>query len=255
MKKLLAFLTFLLFLLLIWLSWNWYRDTVVCCDEPVVKETTGVLYYDCNSELPKTTDGWTSKKEEILAAKPEGKKLLIVAPYFDGEDQAMGLKRAENVKKLFLDKLSSDDIVLDSRPAGDCKEGLKDIYDKTLFNWVVRNENVVEYQDKAYIYFKYNSTKEIDSEYVVKYLNALIEQLKGSDQTVTLTGHTDADGTVEYNYKLGMDRAKRVKKYLVKHGVPEEKITVKSKGKTEPLDTNGTPEGKQKNRRVEIQVK
>ena len=52
-----------------------------------------------------------------------------------------------------------------------------------------------------------------------------------------------------------MDRAKRVKKYLVKHGVPEEKITVKSKGKTEPLDTNGTPEGKQKNRRVEIQVK
>ncbi len=254
MKKLLAFLTFLLFLLLIWLSWNWYRDTVVCCDEPVVQET-GVLYYDCNSELPKTTDGWATKKEEILAARQEGEKLLIDAPYFDGEDQAMGLARAENVKKLFLDKLSSDDIVLDTRAAGDCKEGLKDIYDKTLFNWVVRNEDVVEYLDKAYIYFKYDSTKEIETERVVKYLNDLIEELKSSDKTVTLIGHTDADGTQEYNHQLGMERAERVKKYMVKHGVPEEKIKVESKGKTEPIDTNGTPEGKQKNRRVEIQVK
>jgi hypothetical protein len=255
MKKLLAFLTFLLFLLLIWFSWNWYRNTVVCCDEPVAKETTGVLYYDCSSELPKTTDGWASKKEEILAARPEGEKLLIVAPYFDGENKATGIARAENVKKLFLDKLNSDDIVLDSRAAGDCKDGLKDIYDMTLFTWVVRNEHVVEFHDKAYIYFKYDSTQEIDIENVVKYLNALVDDLKKSNETVTLTGHTDADGTEEYNYNLGLERAEMVKKYLVNHGIPEDRIVVKSKGKTEPIDTNGTPEGKQKNRRVEIQVK
>ncbi len=255
MKKLLAFLTFLLFLLLLWFSWNWYRDTVVCCDKPVVKETTGVLYYDCNAVLPQTTDGWASAKEKIVSAKEDGKKLLIVGPYFDGEDKTKGIERAENVKKLFLDKLSADDIVVDARPGGDCKEGLKDNYDQTLFSWVVRNEHVIQFHNKTYIYFRYDSTKEIDTEHVVKFLNALVEDLKSTNETVTLTGHTDADGTEEYNYKLGLERAERVKKYLVNHGVPDERIIVKSKGKTEPIDTNGTPEGKQKNRRVEIQVK
>ena len=254
MKKLLAFLTFLLFLLLIWFSWNWYRDTVLCCPDAVAKET-GVLYYKCGTADPITTDGWAAKKEEIINMVPEGKNLLIVGPYFDGEKREKGLVRAEKVKALFTDKMSSDKIVTDARPAGDCEAGLKDVYHNTIFKDVIRNEHVVQFHDKTYIYFKYDSTKELDTQHVVKFLNDLIAELKASGKTVVLTGHTDHDGTDEYNYELGLERANHVKAYLVKHGLPESQIEVKSKGKSEPIADNSTPEGKQKNRRVEIVIK
>lgn len=253
MKKLLAFLTFLLFLLLLWFSWNWYRDTVVCCG-PVAEET-GVLYYDCNSELPKTTAGWESEKAKIIATKEEGKKLLVVGPYFDGEKKEEGLARAMKVVQLFKPDLTDDDFAIDLVSAGDCKTAIKDKFGKTIFKWVVRNEHVIEHHDKTYIYFRYDSDKPIDVQNVIDYLDKLAEDLKSSGQSVSLIGHTDADGTDEYNIELGMERAERVKKYLMSKGVSEDKISVASKGKREPIDTNGTPEGKQRNRRVEIQVK
>ncbi|MEN8124464.1 MAG: OmpA family protein [Bacteroidota bacterium] len=255
MKKLLAFLTFLLFLLLIWFGWNWYKTNVACCPETVVEVEHGPLYFDCKSDQPITSDAWAKEKSEIISAIAEGEKLLIVGPYFDGEDKSLGLTRAEKVESLFLDKLKAEDIELDSRYAGDCKEALSDPLNKTLFRSVIRNEHVVEFHDKAYIYFKYDTTKEIDTENVVLYLSNLIEELKATSEKVNLTGHTDADGTQEYNKELGMKRATRVKNYLVKNGIDEERITVESAGKLEPLSTNTTPEGKQKNRRVEIEVK
>ncbi len=255
MKKLLAFLTFLLFLLLIWFGWNWYKTNVACCPETVVEVEHGPLYFDCNSDQPITSGAWAKKKSEIISSKAEGEKLLIVGPYFDGEDKSLGLARAEKVEALFLDKLKAEDIELDSRYAGDCKAALNDPLDKTLFKSVVRNEHVVEYHNKAYIYFKYDTTKPIEVENVVAYLNGLAEELKTTNEKVHLTGHTDADGSQEYNNELGMKRAVRVKDYLIEQGIAEDRISVESAGKLEPLSTNATPEGKQKNRRVEIEVK
>ena len=256
MKKLLAFLIFLLFLLLIWFGWNWYKANIACCpEETVVEEIKGLLYFDCNSTLPITSEAWVSKKNEILSAVTEGEKLLIVGPYFNGEDKSLGLARAEKVEALFLDKLTAEDIELGSRQAGDCKDALDDALHNTLFKSLVRNEHVVEHYDKAFIYFKYNTTKEIDTKNVVKYLSNLIEELKTTSKSVLLTGHTDADGNQEYNYELGMKRANRVKDYLIKNGVSEDKIIVESVGKLEPLSDNTTEEGKQKNRTVEIEVK
>ncbi|MEN8186348.1 MAG: OmpA family protein [Bacteroidota bacterium] len=255
MKKLLAFLTFLLFLLLIWFGWNWYKDNVACCPETVVEVTHGPLYFDCNSDIPITSEVWAEKKSEILSQKEEGRKLLVVGPYFDGETKTLGQSRAKKVEELFLDELDESDIELGSRLAGVCEDAKKDAFHNTLFKWVVRNEHVVEHHDKTYIYFKYNTTKPIDTENVVTYLNNLIDDLKSSGESVVLTGHTDADGNEEFNYELGLKRANRVKDYLVEKGVSEDKITVKSMGKKDPLSDNTTPEGKQKNRRVEIEIK
>lgn len=254
MKKLLALLTFLLFLLLSWFAWNWYKSNVVCCsDAPVA--VTSPLHYECGTVAPITGEGWAEKKEAIIASVEPGQKLLIVGPYFSGEDKSKGLERAENVKALFLDKMKAEDIDTEAWLAGDCQEGLTDALHMTLFKPVIRNEHVVEYHDRAYVYFKYDSTTEIDTKHVVEYLNGLIDEYKKNGGTILLIGHTDADGTEDYNYELGLRRANRVKDYLVKRGVPEDKIIVESKGKTEPLDTNGTPEGKQRNRRVEIRIK
>lgn len=255
MKKLLAFLTFLLFLLLFWFAWNWYKENVACCPETVVEVKHGSLYFDCNSDLPITSETWAQKKSEILSAKAEGKKLLIIGPYYDGENQELGLTRSKNVEKLFLNDLTDSDIELGSRLVSNCKDAKKDDLGKTIFKWVVRNEHVVEHHDKIYIYFKYDTDKPIDTEHVVIFLDNLAEELITSGNSVHLTGHTDADGDQAYNEQLGLKRANRGKAYLMKKGVPEDQISVESKGKLEPLADNSTEEGKQKNRRVEIVIK
>ncbi len=258
MKKLLAFLTVLLFLLLVWRAWSWYKDTVVCCDETIIEEVraVGPLVFDCNSETPITSSDWASRKVAILSAKKEGEKLLIVAPYFDGETKELALSRAKKLTELFANDLNIEEFELEARgPLGNCEEALSDPLHKTVFKWVVRNEHVVEYHDKAYIYFEYDKTKEIDTENVVKFLNEMSEEVKSSGATVHITGHTDHDGDEAYNYNLGLERAEHVKNYLVSKGVAPDKITTESMGKKEPIADNSTEEGKQKNRRVEIEIK
>jgi outer membrane protein OmpA-like peptidoglycan-associated protein len=70
-----------------------------------------------------------------------------------------------------------------------------------------------------------------------------------------IEGHTDSVGSDEYNQKLSEDRAAAVRSYLTQEGVKSEKITaVRGFGKTQPVTTNDTAEGRQMNRRVEIVI-
>jgi outer membrane protein OmpA-like peptidoglycan-associated protein/uncharacterized protein YegL len=75
-----------------------------------------------------------------------------------------------------------------------------------------------------------------------------------STATVILHGHTDAYGTPEYNYQLGYSRANFVKHQIMLDTIPLSRIQVKSHGFALPAAENRTPEGRQKNRRVEIEV-
>jgi OOP family OmpA-OmpF porin len=65
-------------------------------------------------------------------------------------------------------------------------------------------------------------------------------------------GHTDSIGTAAYNMKLGKRRADAVAKYLASKGVKD--VYTESKGKTQPVASNSTAEGRAKNRRVDIEV-
>ncbi len=69
-----------------------------------------------------------------------------------------------------------------------------------------------------------------------------------------IDGHTDDIGTAEYNQKLSERRAKAVRDYLVKAGIPPELIEVRGFGKTQPLVKAKTKEARAKNRRVEIGI-
>ena len=68
--------------------------------------------------------------------------------------------------------------------------------------------------------------------------------------TLTITGHTDSDGTDEYNQKLSEDRANSVKNYLIKKLIAENRLIAVGKGESEPIDNTNTASGKEKNRRV-----
>jgi OOP family OmpA-OmpF porin len=79
-----------------------------------------------------------------------------------------------------------------------------------------------------------------------------------SISTITLVGHTDGMGSVEYNIGLGQRRADAVKAYLVSQGINPNLIQASSKGKSQLLNDEKTAEGKddpvkrQANRRVDV---
>ena len=72
--------------------------------------------------------------------------------------------------------------------------------------------------------------------------------------SLQVEGHTDSVGTDEFNQELSGRRADGVRDYLAQEGVPASNMTAKGFGKTQPVATNDTPEGRQRNRRVELVV-
>jgi len=67
-------------------------------------------------------------------------------------------------------------------------------------------------------------------------------------------GHTDSVGSEEFNQRLSEQRAASVRDYLVAQGIPMNSMTARGFGKTQPLMSNDTAEGRRRNRRVELIV-
>ena len=78
--------------------------------------------------------------------------------------------------------------------------------------------------------------------------------IKNPRLKVICLAHTDSVGTEEYNLDLSERRARSVKGYLVKHGVPPPSIRFKGMGYSRPVADNSSDEGRAKNRRVEFRV-
>ena len=73
---------------------------------------------------------------------------------------------------------------------------------------------------------------------------------------LTITGHTDSDGSDSDNQTLSEQRAESVKNYLVyKHNISSDQITTQGKGESEPVASGDSAEAKAKNRRVEFSLK
>ncbi|TFH39842.1 MAG: OmpA family protein, partial [ANME-2 cluster archaeon] len=67
-------------------------------------------------------------------------------------------------------------------------------------------------------------------------------------------GHTDSDGSDQYNQDLSERRAKSVSDYAMLQGVNSSRLSIIGLGETEPVASNDTDYGKSQNRRVEIAI-
>jgi outer membrane protein OmpA-like peptidoglycan-associated protein len=85
-------------------------------------------------------------------------------------------------------------------------------------------------------------------------LDGLAALLKEKGYGLQIDGHTDNVGTPEMNLDLSLRRAESVKAYLIDKGVDGSKIQTAGYGLTRPIADNKTAEGRQKNRRVEMNV-
>ncbi len=69
---------------------------------------------------------------------------------------------------------------------------------------------------------------------------------------VSVEGHTDSIGSDDYNQNLSEQRAQAVRDYFVQQGISSSTIEFHGFGKTSPIASNDTPDGRQQNRRVEL---
>ncbi len=103
------------------------------------------------------------------------------------------------------------------------------------------------------IFFDFNESK-LKTESFLE-LDRLYNVLKSnSDIKVEISGHTDNVGSEDYNNKLSQSRAESVRDYLVSKGINAGRIISKGYGKSNPIATNDTDEGRQLNRRVEFKI-
>ena len=73
-------------------------------------------------------------------------------------------------------------------------------------------------------------------------------------EVIIAVGNTDSVGTDAYNMALGQRRSQSVNTYLVSKGIDGSRIYTESKGKSNPVASNATAEGRAKNRRTDIEV-
>ncbi len=78
---------------------------------------------------------------------------------------------------------------------------------------------------------------------------------KYPENVLTINGYTDSTGTLAINEALSEKRARAVKEQLVASGLPESTMASYGKGPSNPVADNNTGNGRQQNRRVEIEVR
>lgn len=117
------------------------------------------------------------------------------------------------------------------------------------------NDNSIKASLQNDILFKFNSAEVSDkAKQTLQTFSAVI--LENSDSTkLVIIGHTDNVGEKSYNQVLSEARAKAVSNALVEMGMNRQNLTTTGKGFSEPVSSNNTPEGRSKNRRVDIIIR
>ena len=101
--------------------------------------------------------------------------------------------------------------------------------------------------------FEVNSSRLTANAKVI--LNQVADSLAAQPaQRVEIGGHTDGQGSDDFNQKLSQRRAQAVKDYLVARGIEPSRLEAKGYGESQPVDSNETPEGRELNRRVEMKM-
>lgn len=115
---------------------------------------------------------------------------------------------------------------------------------------VVISKNQIELTEMIQFRKDSDEIRGAQSYEILKIVTALL--LANPDLRVSIEGHTDNKGAADHNRSLSKKRADAVKKYLVEHGVPSDRLETVGWGPDKPIADNRTAAGRTENRRVEF---
>ena len=158
-----------------------------------------------------------------------------------------------NKKGLPEDKISKTTLEESSTLSSDIKESSADKIIQQADTPVAQNKPPLLPDQKSIIYFNHGSN--LLPNHALETLDQIVKFSSHHPATeIVVKGYTDSFGNNIYNKNLSRGRAEAVKKYLVTMGVPAEKINTYGMGSENPIESNETFDGREKNRRVEIEL-
>jgi chemotaxis protein MotB len=196
--------------------------------------------------LPGCTD-W-QKKYEYLSVEHENLK---------GRFERLQTERNEYAQRITQDQQTIDELrrqieELDKTPAQATGfgEGYDVSFDPSAGTITVTLSNAILF-DSGKATLKRATSAELD------HIRSVLRS-KYAGKEIDVVGHTDTDPIKKSpwkdNWEHSAQRALTVARYLIKQGIPEEKIRASGCGPARPIASNSTASGKAKNRRVEIVV-
>lgn len=229
-------------------------------EKPTPVKKTGPLLFNWGKEGAIIGDGWNNQRQSIINGLKDDEILEITGQYRADETnnttfENLGVARANEVAKLFKPPLSDDRIRLRGQLVNAKDSERLELFKSASFRNLKNSKSIKEIDDKALIYFPFNSTNKLKSKDVEAYLDDVAERVKKSGERVRLTGHTDSVSSSESNLRLGQRRADIVKNYLISKGVASSKIIAISKGETVPANEAYVDNVENaQNRRTELEI-
>jgi OmpA-OmpF porin, OOP family len=207
-----------------------------------------------------------------MYAKNNLKKTITITGYYKTDEknttsfENLGLARAEEVKKYLLSKgIDEKNILTRSQaeealvfsPADTLVGGIAFAFNNAAIPEVTKSTEVKDdlFEPRTVYFNTGQNTLPVDasfSEYIEKVKTYLQNH---NDKKLIITGYTDNVGIADLNLNLSKRRAAFVKSELANKGIPNEQMESIGKGIADPIADNSTDEGKEKNRRVTIQLK
>ena len=184
----------------------------------------------------------------FLHARPLGDELVVVMPSADGHIGMVVVERGD--QRAVLDgPYAASRIVAGGPPVA-----------KRLSASEVNAEfaavlHALPDRPKTFLVYFQEGTDELTQESRVEFEKILADLRERAAPDVVVIGHTDRVGNLQYNDKLSLQRAERVRAELVKLGIPESRIEVAGRGEREPLVATDDEVAEPRNRRVEINVR
>jgi len=175
----------------------------------------------------------TARAQDRCAAQAEDK---------DGFEDEDGCPEPDNDKDGYLDAADKCPNQV-GQPGGDGCPG--------KFKFITVTAEKIELRQT--IYFRTGKAEIMSKSYPL--LDEVALALKGRPtMKVRIEGHTDSRGNRELNTQLSQARADSVMAYLVGHGVASDRLEARGFGPDQPIETNKTARGREKNRRVDFVI-
>ena len=194
----------------------------------------------------------TNKDRELNVVGIYGQNEINPSKYAD-----LGIARAEDIKtRLVALGIDGNRIKTSSEMRADYAAVQDTMYDCIAMNVAVTKaiEKDITIEPRIIYFETGKSTIDLTPELqaYIRNVKAYIQQKP--DARIILTGHTDDVGAEDINQKLGLQRAEKTRTELTKISIDANRVSLDSKGETQPLKPNSTADGRKVNRRCEIIV-
>ncbi|WP_159428447.1 OmpA family protein [Thiomicrospira sp. ALE5] len=195
-----------------------------------------------NPKIIPVDDEVKNKTTKNISEKALTKKNFDFVAKVEKENEVQQEIKKEEIDFIKIERLIEKDkeLVFEEITLDGYEFNSKTVYRLTMKNTVNFNTNSAELSEA--VEEKINTFANI-------YQNYFSDQKK-----LLLVGHTDSDGTIEYNESLALRRVASVANHLKKNGLREENLILLGMGPHRPVAPNDSDENKLKNRRVEFYV-